>query len=621
MRLKTYKKYSAKYATQKDNRNMDEICNTSSDFTLQVQQKFLRDWMAHHQWNNILLYHEIGSGKTCTSIVMAEEYLKNHSGKILVILPARLRTNYLDELISACGANKYISQEDFDKYNNESTSKSMKAKIRTVFMKEIEKYYEIMSIEQFRMKAETAPDLKVWAEKLTKNRLIIIDEVHNLINPKYNPQKYEEMLQFNKIPLRITAINSMLFKYLTSHAHESCKMIFMTATPIFDNILQFKELVSIMRPDINVQKLETIKDATEALRGRVSYFPGTSPNAYPEVEYVVHDIKMSNTQKDIIEKIIIEKSDKMNDTKESFYSKQRQVSIACLPGNRKVVISKVLENLKEYAPKLIEIYKQINLPGKHMVYSNFIKHGLDIVEGLLKSKGWVCFPEIKPNKTYAKWDASVKDQDKQLIKNTVNHISNMSGEKIKVILGSPSVKEGVSFKHIQGLHILDPVWNQSAKTQVEGRAIRFCSHVDIPISHPVLKRKVIAHVYKLRKTTSKIINLTCDELIYDVIIPKKYEQVSACERALQKVAIDYFLFRKMYTTGPKTPEETKDKSPLELDENSKYTFAVKKHKDPKTSCPKPRRPDDNGKCEEGKEARLNKKGDLCCYKIKKNRKQ
>ena len=51
--------------------------------------------------------------------------------------------------------------------------------------------------------------------------------------------------------------------------------------------------------------------------------------------------------------------------------------------------------------------------------------------------------------------------------------------KIKVLIGSPSIKEGISFKHIQHIHLIDPVWNIAGKKQIEGRAIRFCSHFDI----------------------------------------------------------------------------------------------------------------------------------------------
>ena len=60
----------------------------------------------------LLVYHNIGSGKTCTAITMAEEYISQNDGnQVKVILPARLRTNFIDELMSPCGMDIYISKD------------------------------------------------------------------------------------------------------------------------------------------------------------------------------------------------------------------------------------------------------------------------------------------------------------------------------------------------------------------------------------------------------------------------------------------------------------------------------------------------------------------------------
>ena len=57
--------------------------------------------------------------------------------------------------------------------------------------------------------------------------------------------------------------------------------------------------------------------------------------------------------------------------------------------------------------------------------------------------------------TYTKIDSDDnKDIDKIKVKKVLNSKENMSGELIRVILGSPSIKEGISFNHIQHLHQL-----------------------------------------------------------------------------------------------------------------------------------------------------------------------
>jgi hypothetical protein len=40
--------------------------------------------------------------------------------------------------------------------------------------------------------------------------------------------------------------------------------------------------------------------------------------------------------------------------------------------------------------------------------------------------------------------------------------------------------EGVDFKNVRQVHLLDPWWNDSRMQQVIGRGVRFCSHKDLP---------------------------------------------------------------------------------------------------------------------------------------------
>lgn len=628
-RIKTYYKFKH-YALQKDNRTMEELCSDTDEFKLQTQQKFLRDWSdLNPSWKNLLMYHEIGSGKTCTSITLAEHYMEqNPTHKVTVILPARLKTNFFDELISPCGFGKYISQEEFVTYNDSKTSQSLRKKIRKRFMSKIGERYDIMSFEKFKSLAEKSPNLGVWVKMLTTHRMVIIDEVHNLLNMKYNPTKYQELVSTKAIPKKVGGVGTMLFKYLTSHADETCKFVFMTATPIFDNISQFKALVNIVNPS-SQDKLTDLKGAIEYLRGHVSYFPGLSPRAYPMKDYIEEEVLLSKTQEQITKRIIDSNSDPDDEDKEAFLVKQRQVAIACLPKNVEITndnVKRVLKNLDEYAPKLKHINNNIHdHPGKHLVFSNFIKHGLKVLEQLLRSKGWVSIKEIIKDsslrskyefKVYAIWDGGVSDADKQIIKSIVNNKNNIDGKHLRVVLGSPSIKEGVSFKHIQHVHLLDPVWNQSAKNQVEGRAIRFCSHIDIPKDHPVLKRKVVIHAYKIIRRKNSIISETCDERIYDTIIPKKAKLVKTAENALKNVAIDHFLFRNLYQPTQKSPALQKTKSLIEIPEN--IDLLKKPKLKEKTTCPSKRRPHvQTGLCEEGMEKRINKQGYPCCFKIKK----
>jgi len=639
-RYDIYTKYN-KYKSAKNLNNMNEICSPSLDFKLQVQQNFLKDYISNNEWSKLLLYHEIGSGKTCTAITIAEEYLeKNKDNSVLVILPARLKTNFIDELISPCGGEKYISNIDFIKYNSSSISLNEKAKIRKEFMKNIELKYEIISFDKFKRNALKFPNIDEWINTISKNKLIIVDEVHNLISTNYNSEILEKFKQEKVIKgKKIKGIMSMLFKLLTIYADVTCKMILLTATPIFDNSKQFIELIKIMNNNIKKNEDTDLINLIEYLRGKISYFPGVSINAYPDVEYNIKDINISKEQYDDLmpindedeyEEKEEEDNKKIKKIKDSYLIKQRQNGIAC-----NIKISKILKNLDIYAPKIKSLLDDINTKkGKHLVYSTFIDKGLNIVKEVLDNKGLIDFSTIQNDpdkikqyyyKIYAVWDGKVKDNDKSSIKSIVNSKENIDGKFIRVVLGSPSIKEGVSFKHMQYMHILDPVWNQSAKTQLEGRVIRFCSHVDIPIDHPILKRKVIVNIYKLINTkdsNSSSVLETADERIYNTLIPNKFEKVKKIENALKKVSIDYHLFKNLYLKEKsESPKKTSNLSSILKSEENIDIMEKVKPKIPANTCmPKERRPVD-GKClDDNHIIKKNKDGYDCCYKkhIEKN---
>lgn len=620
---------------KKDTRSMDAICSSGlvDEFRLQAQQVFLRQYMQKYpEWRNLLLYHEIGSGKTCSVITMAEEYLRKGRGTVRVILPARLRTNFLDELISPCGMEAYISKADFELFIDPDTRASVKSRIKSSFMKLIEKNYDIMSFEKFRNTAKGQQhSLKTWATDFTKDAMIVVDEVHNLLTPVYDQKRYDEISKTGVLVgpngKQSTGLSSILFRYMCEHAHPSCKMVFLTATPIFDNIKQIRDLVRAMSPG-TVPVPKTVSDAVEALRGKVSYFPGTSARAYPSVKHVFHEVPLSKTQDRMTEAIqAAGDEDKENDDKEAFLSKQRQVSISCYDS-----VKKVIGDMSEYGPKIKKLLHVIKKsPGKHVVYSTFVKRGTHMVAAALEKAGWVNvqnlfkmhskdFDEWPKFKTFALWDSSVNDADKQTIKALVNSKHNIYGERIRVILGSPSVKEGVSFKHVQHIHLMDPVWNPSAKAQVEGRVIRFCSHSEIdPKVHAPLRREVTVDIYKSVPRSGGAVTRTCDEVIYEEIIPMKEKTIRAGEAALKKVAIDHYLFRDMYSENEKKPRKPAagSNSPLNLVENPDITG---KKKTKKNTCPKKRRPVDD-ECKAGMILKKNAHGDECCYVERGKKKQ
>ena len=71
--------------------------NKDKDFSLLIHQKIVRDYInLYTPYRGLLLYHGLGSGKTCSSIAIAEGFKNNK--KVMIMLPASLKANYIDEL-------------------------------------------------------------------------------------------------------------------------------------------------------------------------------------------------------------------------------------------------------------------------------------------------------------------------------------------------------------------------------------------------------------------------------------------------------------------------------------------------------------------------------------------
>lgn len=73
-------------------------------------QKFVRDYMRKESpYRGILVYHGLGSGKTCTSIATAEALFASAKKKIIVMTPKALKKNFLGE-VSFCGFRHFQLQ-------------------------------------------------------------------------------------------------------------------------------------------------------------------------------------------------------------------------------------------------------------------------------------------------------------------------------------------------------------------------------------------------------------------------------------------------------------------------------------------------------------------------------
>ena len=59
---------------------------------------------------------------------------------------------------------------------------------------------------------------------------------------------------------------------------------------------------------------------------------------------------------------------------------------------------------------------------------------------------------------------------------------NENGQRIKVVIISKAGSEGIDFKNVRQVHIMEPWYNMNRIEQIIGRAVRNCSHTDLPFA-------------------------------------------------------------------------------------------------------------------------------------------
>ena len=247
----------------------------SASVALLTHQKIVRDYLnIYSPYRGLLLFHGLGSGKTCSSIAIAEG-LKTFK-KIVVMTPASLRMNYIEEMKSKCGdlmykKNQYwefiesrgnpeltrvlsqilmLADDKFvrsnggawmvnvtkpSNYETELTP-SQRVRVDRQIDEMINAKYEFINYNGLR-----AEKLKSMTEGYTHNpfdnSVVIIDEAHNFVSRIVNKLK------------RPTSMAYRLYHFLLSA--QNAKVVLLTGTPIINYPNEIAVLFNILRGNID----------------------------------------------------------------------------------------------------------------------------------------------------------------------------------------------------------------------------------------------------------------------------------------------------------------------------------------------------------------------------------
>ena len=200
------------------------------------QQEFIGRFLSPNTLNNeILLFHQVGTGKTCSAINIAELSISmNTDLKVLVLVKGdTFVKNFVNELAFQCTPGQYIP-ENYSKL----TEKEKVIRLN----KNIRKKYEINTFYKFAQEISKLKDDKL--KLYYSNHIVIVDEVHNIKDTE--KKKTEQRVYVYK----------QLHRLL--HLIDNKKVILLSATPMKDNITEFASVMNLILP-MNLQ-LPTKKD-------------------------------------------------------------------------------------------------------------------------------------------------------------------------------------------------------------------------------------------------------------------------------------------------------------------------------------------------------------------------
>jgi len=209
--------------------------------------------------------------------------------------------------------------------------------------------------------------------------------------------------------------------------------------------------------------------------------------------------------------------------------------------------SKVYNALHKSSAKLLHIIFNIfKSKGPVLIYSNYVlMEGIQILKIYLRQFGFVSTSNLESEESnkkmprYTEYHGNLKQEERTKNKNYFNRPDNIYGELCKIIMISPSGAEGLNLLNVRQVHIMEPFWNEVRIEQMIGRAIRFCSHKNLPKK----ERHVDVFRYNSVRNEYPKSKWTTDQFIQDHARSKEGLIVSFLD-TMKEAAVDCALYKK-----------------------------------------------------------------------------
>jgi len=430
-----------------------ELCpNEKKNFKLQSHQKLIKNYLSRNtNFNGLLIFHGTGTGKTCSSITIAETYknlISLNSKKILVILSKSVKSNFIKEIhnvgkgYNQCTGSDYLNYDIFS--NQEKKKKNVLSLIDKFydlmtygkFKNEISKQLDLYDIHKYKFSQQIPDDLIKWIDLRYSDRVIIVDEVHNLKNYK-DDEEMNDIMDENDIEVEQVSTKKLkrydalelILKY-----SRNVKLILLSATPMYHKPVEIISIFNLLLLNDDYDRIEATdifdghsltESGENTLRiisqGYVSYVRTESPYTFAERRYPnsipIHSY--INKKIEQLKKIYkIKKTIRNNDYNDLIHIIPSEMSIEHDKFYKKKIKTEVLSKIIEYGnfgradihkisqKKLLLselqntdtsistklgnlIHNIINNPsrGTYFLFSYYVSYGVEIIARALLANG------------------------------------------------------------------------------------------------------------------------------------------------------------------------------------------------------------------------------------------
>ena len=232
-----------------------EQCSGGNDFRLSSFQLFLRRILSPDSpVRNMLLVHGTGSGKTCSAIQVAEEYILRpefQDKKVMVVSSGTVQDNFRTQLFDVqrvkqdasgllkspqCTGRRYLEMlERAQSENMRWENPENRERLGKIVQRMVDEFYDFTGYIEFSNMIErqslslSANDFAAWVRKTFNGKLLIVDEAHNL----------REGNSDEGFKLVSAALQKVV------KIAEGMTLVLLTATPMYDNFGEIMFLLNL----------------------------------------------------------------------------------------------------------------------------------------------------------------------------------------------------------------------------------------------------------------------------------------------------------------------------------------------------------------------------------------